>query len=58
MELKTGISPKDMVLIYKGEALVDSALVKDCNLEPNGSITLLDIRDTPAEMSEVDVAAA
>ena len=39
-------------LINKGEALIDTAPLGQCKLQQTCTINLLDVRDTPAEMTD------
>ena len=55
---KTDIPQTEMVLIHLGEELKEDSTIRDCKLVHNGSITLLDRRDTPEEVVEPGSPAA
>ncbi len=47
MELQTGIPVKDMMLVNKGDALIDDKMIGDSKIDPFSTIMMLDGRDIP-----------
>ncbi|CAD7952745.1 unnamed protein product [Amoebophrya sp. A25] len=58
VELQTGIPPKDMMLVNKGEALIDDKLIGDSRIDPFSTIMMLDGRDIPENPGGDEEAAA
>ena len=50
MEKHTGIPVKEQTLIFKGEKMNATALMKNTGVQSKDIITLLDVRDTPDEI--------
>ncbi|CAD7970090.1 unnamed protein product [Amoebophrya sp. A120] len=47
VELQTGIPVKDMMLVNKGDALIDDKMIGDSKIDPFSTIMMLDGRDIP-----------
>eukprot|EP00397_Hematodinium_sp_SG-2012_P054774 GEMP01066328.1.p1 GENE.GEMP01066328.1~~GEMP01066328.1.p1 ORF type:complete len:102 (+),score=16.51 GEMP01066328.1:45-350(+) len=52
LERKTGVLVDQMVLIYEGEELKNQYIMKECRLKQQSLISLLNLADTPDEITE------